>query len=343
METTLITAGIACVIAAIVGGGLKAFAIEIRVLDSVRRQAALGAFGVLLIAAGLGWNRFPRVPGSSPSDRPPSEPPATADSAAAVTGCSPAWFRNPPPARVKVMESGTADGEVLPPDQPKDGPVVIVLTENGTPVGAIAFQLYVSNDLFKITQVVDARCQPVETFRNESRGGDRHVLQNYDTVELTFGTRKYSLSLGYGAGTISGRLIRTSAADTAPLSSEDCLAWFRTPPPDGVTVLEAGTANAEVLRPDQPKDRPLVIVLAEHGQAVGAVAFRLYISNDLFKITHVVSPTCESLETFRNESRGGDHRVLQNYDTAELTFGSRKYALRLGYGSGSISGQLDRV
>ena len=74
---------------------------------------------------------------------------------------------------------------------------MIVVTEDGKPVGAVAFKLYVSNDLFKITQVVDATCQRVETFRNESRGGDRYVLQNDDTVKLTFGPLKYSLSLSY--------------------------------------------------------------------------------------------------------------------------------------------------
>ena len=48
---TLLTAGLACIIAAIVGGGLKAFGIEIGVLRSVWRQALLAGFGMALIAA----------------------------------------------------------------------------------------------------------------------------------------------------------------------------------------------------------------------------------------------------------------------------------------------------
>jgi hypothetical protein len=353
METTLTTAGIACIIAAIVGGGLKAFAIEIRVLDSVRRQAALGAFGVLLIAAGLGWNRISAPAGRSSSGQSPSGQPAPAQPSPAqplsgqpplsTVECSPAWFASPTSGRLKVIESGTSDAEVLSADQPKDDPVVIVVTEDGKPVGAVAFKLYVSNDLFKITQVVDATCQRVETFRNESRGGDRYVLQNDDTVELTFGPLKYSLSLSYHDGSIGGRLIRISRADPPQPSRDDCLAWFRRPPPDRVTVIESGTADAEVLAADKPREPPVVIVVTEGGRPVGAVAFKLYVSNDLFKITHVVNSRCEALETFRNESRGGDRRILQNYDTVELTFGPLKYTLRLGYSSGSVGGQVNRV
>src|SRR5438046_1631560 len=51
MTTTLLSAGIACVIAAIVGGGLKAFGVEIPVLASAKRQAILAVFGCGLVIA----------------------------------------------------------------------------------------------------------------------------------------------------------------------------------------------------------------------------------------------------------------------------------------------------
>lgn len=53
MEGTLLGAGVACVIGAIVGGGLKAFGIELPVLKSVARQAMLAALGACLVLAGL--------------------------------------------------------------------------------------------------------------------------------------------------------------------------------------------------------------------------------------------------------------------------------------------------
>ena len=348
MNATLITAGIACIIAAIVGGGLKAFAIEIRVLDSGRRQAALGGFGVLLLGAGLPLNSFlPTASILSSGQRSPS-----------TDECRLAWFGNSPPDRVTVMESGTTDAEVLAADKPKDRPVVVVVTEDGKPVGAVAFRVYEAGALFKITQVVTAGCEPLDSFRNESRGGDRHVLQNYDTVELTFGTLKYTLRLGYDSGSTKGQLTRirtagptqnsvprtaTTPSPGQPPSTDECRPWFGNPPPDRVAVIESGTADAEVLAADKPKDRPIVVVVTEDGRPVGAVAFRLYEANALFKITQVVNARCEPLDSFRNESRGGDRHVLQNDDTVELTLGTLKYTLRLGYHSGSIEGQLHRV
>jgi hypothetical protein len=51
VETTLLSAGIACLVAGVVGGGLKAFGIEIPVLESVPRQLAVAGLGVMLIVA----------------------------------------------------------------------------------------------------------------------------------------------------------------------------------------------------------------------------------------------------------------------------------------------------
>src|SRR6266540_262886 len=48
MNTVLLSAGVACVIAAVVGGGLKAFNIDVPVISSLGRQA-------LLFVVGLGF------------------------------------------------------------------------------------------------------------------------------------------------------------------------------------------------------------------------------------------------------------------------------------------------
>ena len=53
MQATLVTAGLVCVIAAIVGGGLSAFQIQVPGIASVRRQAMLAAFGALILVIGL--------------------------------------------------------------------------------------------------------------------------------------------------------------------------------------------------------------------------------------------------------------------------------------------------
>ena len=49
MEATFLAAGIACLIAGLVGGGLKIFGIEVPVLKSVPRQVAVSTLGIILI------------------------------------------------------------------------------------------------------------------------------------------------------------------------------------------------------------------------------------------------------------------------------------------------------
>ena len=73
MQNNLLVAGIACMIAALIGGGLKAFAIEIPLLSSVYRQIMLGLFGAILMA--LSFTAFrgsespaPPVPTSDRND-----------------------------------------------------------------------------------------------------------------------------------------------------------------------------------------------------------------------------------------------------------------------------------
>jgi hypothetical protein len=49
----LVSAGIACIIGTIVGGGLKAFGIELPVLQTLLRQLALAGFGGILLGVGI--------------------------------------------------------------------------------------------------------------------------------------------------------------------------------------------------------------------------------------------------------------------------------------------------
>jgi hypothetical protein len=53
METTFLTVGIACLVAAVVGGGLKTFGMEIPVLNSVPRQLALGILGAAFVVVSI--------------------------------------------------------------------------------------------------------------------------------------------------------------------------------------------------------------------------------------------------------------------------------------------------
>jgi hypothetical protein len=68
MNNVLLGAGVACVIAAIVGGGAKAFGVEIPVLRSVGRQAALGIVGIGFLAAAYVVGNGPAGPAGSKPD-----------------------------------------------------------------------------------------------------------------------------------------------------------------------------------------------------------------------------------------------------------------------------------
>jgi hypothetical protein len=60
MSTTLLTTGLACMIAAIVGGGLRAFGVEIPLLQSAKRQGLLAGFGLILLVAAYAVAERPR-------------------------------------------------------------------------------------------------------------------------------------------------------------------------------------------------------------------------------------------------------------------------------------------
>jgi hypothetical protein len=205
VATTLLTAGIACIVAAIVGGGLKAFGLEIPVLASSRRQAGLGAFGLALLAAaavasggGSLWRGEATVAGR-PANSSGGDAAASSDCFASSLGAVAA-------DRLERVESGTAAFQIAAPNERKDVPMAVVIEDRRRAVGAIAFEFFAGSDVFKIDRVVDADCRPVEAYRNSSRGGDKSVLQNWDSVETTLGGATYSLRVGYADGRIEGTL-----------------------------------------------------------------------------------------------------------------------------------------
>lgn len=53
MDTTLILIGVACIIGAIIGGGVKLVQVELGQVSSLWRQSMLGVFGVILVGSGL--------------------------------------------------------------------------------------------------------------------------------------------------------------------------------------------------------------------------------------------------------------------------------------------------
>ncbi|MCA1704203.1 MAG: hypothetical protein LC808_13430 [Actinobacteria bacterium] len=136
-----------------------------------------------------------RVPGASaPSN-------TNAGSGAGGGSCFRRYFAGVPSDRIASVEAGTEDLDVIAANQPKAGTVGLRLTNNGQSIGAMRLAFFPANELFKVESVVDERCETVEGYENASRGGDKHLLQNSDTVRLRLGGAFYDLRL-IGSSTI---------------------------------------------------------------------------------------------------------------------------------------------
>ena len=127
---------------------------------------------------------------------------AGAPAAEGFEECLNALFSGIAPDRIVLVESGTADRDLLSAQQTNKDPAGIVLLELGQPVVALSYFFFEDDELFKIGSLVDGSCQPVE-YANGSRGGDQNVLQNWDTLEVTIGPNVYALRFGYYGGVVA--------------------------------------------------------------------------------------------------------------------------------------------
>lgn len=87
MSTTFLYAGLACIIGAVVGGGLKAFGVEIPALGSLIRQVILGVLGVVLILVSISVNSSksaatPTQPSAQPAQQAAAQPSGSANTPA---------------------------------------------------------------------------------------------------------------------------------------------------------------------------------------------------------------------------------------------------------------------
>ncbi|HEY8201417.1 MAG TPA: hypothetical protein VII47_08685 [Actinomycetota bacterium] len=196
----LVLIGLACIIGAIVGGGLKLMGIEIPLFTSVRRQILLAGLGVALVA-GVGIARLNKgaSDGAAGETGPSVAPPSA--SATATPQCYGRVFQGIAQDRLVSLEEGTDGSGVVRPEQPKDQPVGLVLTDGGTPIGALTFRFFPAGvGTFKIDRIVDARCREVTQFLNASRpGGARNALQNWDTLRVQLGDHSYTARFGSGS------------------------------------------------------------------------------------------------------------------------------------------------
>ena len=124
MGITLILTGVACIVGAIIGGGVKLLQVEMRVVESRWRQYLLGAFGGALILGGLLTNgslSFPsrnaEAHGVDTAKAEPTPTPPGADgnaSASGVAGPADKPDAAPPSESPPEKKSAEAAPAVLP-------------------------------------------------------------------------------------------------------------------------------------------------------------------------------------------------------------------------------------
>lgn len=111
-------------------------------------------------------------------------------------GCLGRYFDGIPRERIATVEAGVIDLDVIAANQPKSGTVGFRLTDNNRTIGAMRVAFSPTSEIFKIESVVGERCETIEEYSNTTRAGDKHVLQNYDTLRLALGGAYYDLRLG---------------------------------------------------------------------------------------------------------------------------------------------------
>jgi hypothetical protein len=131
-----------------------------------------------------------RVPGDSPASE------TKAVSSPGEVACLRRYFEGIPRERIAAVEAGTVALDVIAADQPKAGTVGLRFTNNDRSIGAMRFAFFPTSEIFKVESVVDERCGTIEGYSNTSRGGDKHVLQNYDTLRLGLEGAYYDLRFG---------------------------------------------------------------------------------------------------------------------------------------------------
>lgn len=180
--------------------------------------AIIGLIGVLGAATIANWDKFfPERPADQvaqkTSEQHPMTPTASGSQSpggARISGCFEQYFLGLPRDRIAILETGANDFQIIGPHQSKDHTIAILLQENGQSIGGFKFRFYSNNTIFKIESVVNAECRPVEEYVNATRAGDKHILQNWDELQLRFGNVAYTLSIAYGAGIIDADFARIS-------------------------------------------------------------------------------------------------------------------------------------
>lgn len=143
---------------------------------------------------------------------PSAQPPNLHTPSPGAQGCLEAYLSTVPSGRVRVLEEGSRDVVLIGRDQNKGEAIGVKFTDSGKSVGALVFRFFSDGTIFKVVSIVDGSCNKVEKSAVEGRPGEKWTLQNWDTLQVPFGGRRYDLRLGFTEGTITAAsFVRTAS------------------------------------------------------------------------------------------------------------------------------------
>jgi hypothetical protein len=203
VETALILAGVACIIGAIIGGGVKFVQIELSPVNSRPRQLLLGAFGLVLVISGLiAGGKLPilgkrEMPAAQPNSARNSETPSAEQQQQTSNGS--AQIEKKPktpaaeiPSQAVNAETSTSRAQadaspspLSPASLPSKVDIFWCVTDDGGAVNENAAQLIMSG-LGATKQIARLRVRPLAQATNAKP--DYRIFRNivrYDPGELS--------------------------------------------------------------------------------------------------------------------------------------------------------------
>ena len=114
-------------------------------------------------------------------------------------GCLVGYFEGMEPDRVRFVEVGADDVDLISTTQPKGPPAGMVVTDGGSTVSAIRLSLDSGTGAFTIDSVVDGECSPI-AYRIEGASQVPDVAQSYDSLIFERAGKGYSITLSFETG-----------------------------------------------------------------------------------------------------------------------------------------------
>ena len=75
--------------------------------------------------------------------------------------------------------------------------VTLGIRENSNLLATVVLNIFSENKMLKIDSITDSNCNKISNFFNDSVGGNKYILNNWETLGININENKYFVRLGY--------------------------------------------------------------------------------------------------------------------------------------------------